>query len=202
MEPFSPSRRRPHVLFWTLIGAAGFSLSLPAAPAAWRLRQLSAHAAVRGMVVEPLATETLRPNERAFLERALESARDQVRLAALGTGQATSSEVRSLAQQIGIDQRGLVDSLDALIRRKGVITQAPAEKESDDGFQGLAEKTWADFDGEFVRVMAERHGELFALVEHAASEARDPDVRDLAAAQLPTLRGHRNTLVELKRTFD
>jgi len=163
-------------------------------------RQVTARNLAKGFATEPLVGNELRPAERAFLSKAAESSRQQVRLAELGLSQAGDTEVRSTAHQLAGDCKQLSDSLDALIRRKGGLAGAPVGGTSET-YQKLAENAGAGFDREFVRVAAQLNDNALALFEQAASDAKDPDVREFAAAQLPVLRAHRNAIVELKKTI-
>jgi len=166
-----------------------------------RVRQVSASTWVKQFAAEPLAADGLRAGEKAFLAKAIETARQQMRLAQVGVSQAGSSEVRSHALQLASDYRELHDALEALIRRKGGLAGAPAGATSET-YQKLAEKSGADFDREFVRTVATASGQVMNLFEMAAGEAKDPDVRDFAANELPILRAHRNTIADLKKTYD
>jgi putative membrane protein len=163
----------------------------------------------RAFVATPiasLATDALRPAERSFLEKALESGRLQARLAELGASQASSTDIRSHAEQLKSDTRAMNEALTALRQRKAGAPAPSAEvaatEPEPDPYAELAGRAGAEFDREFVRVMSELHEATIALFEQTASEAKDADVRDLAAAQLPTLRAHRNRIVELKKTFE
>jgi predicted outer membrane protein len=69
-------------------------------------------------------------------------------------------------------------------------------------YQKLLEKSGTLFDQAFVRLVAQLSTDTLTLFEQVASESKDSDVRELAAAQLPLLRGHRTTIAELKKTFD
>src|SRR5687767_13100312 len=86
--------------------SASSTLAVPARP-----RQLAALSAVRGHVIEALATDTMRPAEKAFLERGQAVARLQAQIAELGASQASSSEVRSHSELLKSDTRQLVDAL-------------------------------------------------------------------------------------------
>lgn len=152
--------------------------------------------------VAPLATESVRPAEQAFFEKALAASRLQMRFAELGASQATSADVRGHAEQLKSDNRQLVDALTALAQKKGAAPRPATDEATAASYAELATKTGATFDREFVRVMADLHESTIALFEQTAAEAKDTDVRDLAAAQLPMLRAHRNRIVELKRLFD
>jgi putative membrane protein len=147
------------------------------------------------------ATDTLRPNERTFLEKAVESTRQELRLADVGVAHATSSDLRSHALQLAADYRDLRDALDTLISRKGGLAGAPVGGSSET-YQKLSARSGEDFDREFVRVATELSDSVMALFEQAANNAKDPDVREFASAQLPLLRSHQNRGVELRKVFE
>src|SRR5262245_49941585 len=97
-------RRRGVVAGSFLIGLLSTALVADAA-GSWRVRQVSARSLTNGYAVEPLASDALRPGERAFLTKAIETSRLQLRLAEIGVSQATNSAVRSHAQQLVADYR-------------------------------------------------------------------------------------------------
>jgi putative membrane protein len=153
------------------------------------------------LAAEPLAADSLRPTERTFLEKAMETSRQQARLADVGASQANSSEVRTYALQLAADYRDLSGSLDALVRRKGGIAGAPVGTSSE-SYQKLSTRAGNEFDREYVRLADELCNSVMRLFEQAANNAKDPDVREFASAQLPLLRGHQNRSVELKKIFE
>jgi len=200
MKPFSiVCPRRNAWLFLSLAAITSTTLTLEAA-GPWRARQVSARSMARGFTGEVLAANELRPTERAFLGKAAETTRQQMRLAEIGVSQATATEVRSHAQQLVTDYRSLNDALEALIRRKGGIAGAPVGGTSET-FQKLVEKAGPNFDREFIRIVAQITDDALSLFEQVASDSKDADVRELAAAQLPVLRAHRSEITELQKTL-
>lgn len=188
-----------------LVVASSAALAASSSP----FRQATARSMVQGYAADPLAADSARLGEQAFLQKAADTGRLQMRLAELGASQATSAEVRGHAEQLKSDNRQLVDGLTALMRRKGVgevppgtSPGAPTGRAAIDPYSRLAQRGGADFDREFVRVMADLHEETISLFELAAADSKDPDVRALAAAQLPMLRAHRNRITELKKIYD
>jgi putative membrane protein len=147
------------------------------------------------------ATDALRPNERTFLEKAIESSRQQLRLADVGAAQATSSDLRSHALQLNADYRDLRDALEALINRKGGLAGAPVGGTSET-YQKLSARAGEEFDREFVRIAANLSDSVMTLFEQAANNAKDGEVREFASAQLPLLRSHQNRSVELRKAFE
>jgi putative membrane protein len=199
MFVFTPSRRSA----LCIVGFLGLAVVAAAAPR-WRTPAVATTNLVRGFAAQPVAADSLRPQERSFLEKAAEASRDESQLAKLALSQAVNSDVRSFAQQLAADQRSIGDAIEGLRRKRGAIPDnVPAVPEIvTEASQKLSVKTGPEFDKEFVRLMAEARAAVIALFEQAASELKDPDVRELAASQLPTLRGHQNRLVELRRALE
>lgn len=197
--------RLPHFLRAVTVLAALVASGVVAEATTYpRVRQAAARNLLAGHSVEPVAgIDSLRPAELLFLERAAIASRLQIRLAELGSGQANNSDVRNHAERVKGDNRQLLDSLTAMIQRKSSsarpVVDSPASAET---YALLAAKSGADFDREFVRVMADLHDATISLFEQAVSETKDPDIKELAAAQLPTLRAHKNRIVELKQAYE
>ena len=163
-------------------------------------RQASARNLVRGFAAD-VSADAIRPADRAFFNKAAESGRQQMRLAEIGVSQAGNSDVRSHALQLATDYRHITDSLEALLRRKGGIAGAPVGGTSET-YRTLVEKSGADFDRAFVRTEEQATRDMLALFEHTASESKDADVRDFAAAQLPVLRAHQAALAGLLKSVE
>lgn len=165
-------------------------------------RRVAARSLIRGYPMDPLASD-LSAAESAFVRRAIDAGRLQLRLAELAAGHAVRSDVRGHAEQLKGDNRQLVEAFTALRQRKGMTSPAEvAETAAPDPYARLTRRPGAEFDREFVLLMAGLHEDTLSFFEQAASEARDPDVRDLAAAQLPMLRAHRNRITVLKQAFE
>jgi putative membrane protein len=183
-----------------LAGATTASAALP-----WRIAPAFGRSMTAGMAAEPQAASALRPVEHAFLQRAAELSREQLQLAKLAVGQATSSDVRTYAQQVASDYRQIDDSLEALRRRKGTareVEEPGAPVQNSEDFQHLAQQSGPDFDREFVRIAGDLQAIVLTLFEEVMAEAKDSEVRDLIGNYLPVLRGHRNRTTELRKIFD
>jgi putative membrane protein len=185
-----------------LFGILGTLTLTVAAEAATSLRTRSAasRSLLRHFAATPIV-DTVRPSEQAFLETALDRSRREMRLAELALNQAANSDVRAFALQLSSEHRSLSESLEGLLRKKGVAVPATPEGPIEN-YQRLTEMTGADFDREFVNMMAKLHDELVTLFEQAIADAKDAEVREMVGRQLPILRDHRNRLAELKKVFE
>ena len=189
--------RAAHV---ALLGGLTLFVAVEAvAASSWRFRSVTARSLTTGFVAEPVAGDRLRPTERAFLSKAAQASREHVRLAEWGASRTENSDLRSLSRQLLTDYRRLGETVDALNRRKGgVAIEAPRTELP----PPIAEKPGMSTDAEFLRTVAQASESILVVFEQAASDAKDPDVRELAASQLPVLRAHRTTITELKRALD
>ncbi len=181
--------------------AAAALVGASSAAGAPRFRGPVAKNLIHNFAAEGLASDSLRPSERTFLEKAAALSRDELRLARLAVSQATSSEVKAFAQQMAGDQQQISDSVDSLRRKKGSAPAVAPEVVSE-AAQKLAQKTGADFDREFVRVVADVHAEMVILFEQSMSDAKDTDVRELLGSYLPVLRDHQNKVNELRKALE
>jgi predicted outer membrane protein len=189
--------RAPRGGAWLIFGALALA-SVAEAASAWRTPVMRSWG--RHFAAMPLATETLRPSEQGFLESALALSRQETRLAELAAGQATNSDVRALALEIPGEQRALRESVEGLLRRKGMAV--PADLPVPEAHQRLVEMSGSTFDREIVMALAKLHEELVTLFEQAASDGKDPEVRDIGGRHLPALREHRNRLIELRKIYE
>jgi putative membrane protein len=146
-----------------------------------------------------VSADNLPPAERTFLVQAVEAARREWRLAQFAAGRATSSDVRSFAQQLASDDRQITDALEGLMQRKSATGLMPPDVAPGE-FDGLARKAGADFDRELMVQLGASHEKLLKLFEQVLSDAKDADVRDLAGTYLPMVRAHLNRARALQKT--
>src|SRR5688500_2079818 len=107
---------------------AGVGSAILVTPAAGRVKPrvaMSFASVARAAEFDPLAADSLRPSERAFVREASEIARHELRAAQLAVSQGSSSDVRTFAQQLVTDQGQIIEGLNGLTRKKGVVMLPP-----------------------------------------------------------------------------
>ncbi|MEO5961171.1 MAG: DUF4142 domain-containing protein [Opitutaceae bacterium] len=197
--PLSPIVLRPLLV----LAVASWSwFAVAEAGARTRPRMATFASVARGAEVGQAGPETLRPGERAFVQQAREGVRRDSRLAQLAISKAANSDVRTYAQQVATDQRQIAESLEALGRRKGLGNPADDDATTPGDFERLVEKSGAEFDREFVRLMIAAHENTLKIFEQVLSDARDTEVRELAGGYLPVVRDHLNKAREFKKTLE
>jgi putative membrane protein len=191
-------RRTRGLLCLALAAVVG---SAEAAATTGRIRTAAARSFRSHFAVTPMASDGLRESEQTFLESASERCRRELRLAQVALTQASTSDLRALALQMSGDQARLRDAIEALMRKNGIGVPT-GENQPPEEYQRLLEMSGSAFDREAVALLSRIHEELMTLFEQAASEARDPDVRALAASELPMIRDHRQQLIQLKKVYE
>jgi putative membrane protein len=87
--------------------------------------------------------------------------------------------------------------LEMLAKQKGVAL--PGDDAKMATALPLSNKTGAEFDKEFARIIVEDHEKDIAAFETEASSGSDPDIKRWAIKNLPTLRQHLDEAKALPR---
>lgn len=166
------------VLFTIMTAAA----SLPASTAAEGQRPTGEQAH---------ANQTkLNESDREFVEEAGQGGLLEVRLGQLAQQRAASPEVKRFAQRMIDDHSAMNKRLAALAQQKGVPVPQELSQKHREEVDELSRKAGAEFDREYMSEMVDDHEDDVEEFEEAAKEAKDADVKRLAATALPLLREH------------
>lgn len=102
--------------------------------------------------------------------------------------------VKKIAQQMVDDHTKSDEQLSALAGRKGDHDLGGLTSDELDQLSQLDKADGANFDGEYLRQQKAAHEKTIAEFKDQAQNAQDRDLRDWAAATLPTLQGHLNMI--------
>lgn len=145
-------------------------------------------------------SDVLRPIEQTFLVEGIELSRHAAEVSRLAVSQGTSTDVRTIAQQLVADHAQIAGSLDALARRKAVALPISPTSFSTN-YRELATQPITAFDRAFILDMAASSEQSLRLCERALAGGKDADVRALAGSLLPVLRDHVNKFTELQKSL-
>ena len=122
--------------------------------------------------------------------KAAEGGMAEVELGQLASQRATDPQVKQFAQRMVADHGKANDQLKQLASSKNVQLPtdlpASAKRERD----RLSKLSGAQFDREYMSHMTSDHKKDTSLFRSTAKSARDADVKQFAAATLPTLEEH------------
>ncbi len=134
--------------------------------------------------------------EQLFVQTTAETARHLSEASRLAIGQAQSSRVRELAQQIATDQGQIASTLESLSRRLALpLPTSPVS--TTPAVRALVERNGGDFDRAYVMDAHAIGQRALRACEAYLENGRDPDLRAFAGGLLPILRSHLNQAQEL-----
>ncbi|HZE92581.1 MAG TPA: DUF4142 domain-containing protein [Rhizobacter sp.] len=135
----------------------------------------------------------------AFLNQAAENGHAEVEASKLALSKASSSQVKSFAQQMVDDHTKAGDELASLAESKGVKVSSSPSLTQKSKLKLLSALDGQNFDKRYAKTIGVAALEdSVKLFQKAANEAKDADVKAFAARTLPTLQHHLEMAKELK----
>lgn len=139
----------------------------------------------------PPPAPVLAPQDRDFLERAIEGSNAEITTGALATSRARRPEVKAFGQMMVNDHTAMNRRLGELAR--GYRIAPPTSLgEHQAGYDRLVDLRLDPFDEQFMQVMVEDHGTALELFRSEASGGFDPALKAFAAAHVPVIEAHLN----------
>jgi putative membrane protein len=128
--------------------------------------------------------------DQKFLKEAAGGGAAEVELGRLALDRAADPAVKQLAQRL-IDERGKANArLAATLATQGVSLSSEPSSEARRSYERLSKLSGADFDRAYVQEIVKTRRKDVRLFEDEARIGKDPSLRELAEAILPTLRDH------------
>lgn len=130
------------------------------------------------------------PSSKDFLTEAVKGDNAEIQMGQLAAARGGSKEVRDFGKMLSKDhQKAGAQARKLVMKMKmkaptGVPDAAKEEKAKLQKLKG------AEFDKEFAAYMVEDHQKDIAKFQQQAEQGDDPKVKEMAAAQLPTLKKH------------
>ncbi len=119
----------------------------------------------------------------------------QANLAEVETGKvaqskASSDEVKQFAQHMVQDHGKMLDEQKSMARTKGVQVPGQPKKEHQAALKKLQGLDGAKFDQAYMSQMVKDHEKTLKTVQDAAKNAKDPQVKSMAAKAAPDIEKH------------
>jgi putative membrane protein len=128
-------------------------------------------------------------NTRDFVIEAASGGMMEVELGQLAQQQATHQRVKEFGAMMVRDHSQANNELKAAVSGKANIPATLTDKHQRH-INNLREKTGAEFDKDYIKMMVDDHEADIKKFEDIAKETNDPSVREFASKQIPTLKKH------------
>jgi putative membrane protein len=145
-------------------------------------------------------TGELSSHDRKFVKEAAIGGMFEVEAGQLALKNASSDEVKQMAQHIVDDHSQANEKLKSIAQTKGV-TDLPTQLDSkhQKELDKLSKLSSGDFDRKYSSMMVSDHKKDIKAFEKEAKSGSDPDIKQFAADAVPTLKGHLSMAQNAKR---
>jgi putative membrane protein len=150
---------------------------------------------------DPGSIRMLPERDRKFLQMAAQGNMAEVDLGRLAQEKGASAEVKAFGEHMEMDHEMVRAHLTRLAQKLGVRLPFFVEDAQHQTYEKLEGLSGADFDREFAQVMVDDHAKTLQAFRDEAAYGFDPDVRDFAARQLPTLQMHSEEALALHKSM-
>jgi len=114
----------------------------------------------------------------------------EVRLGELAKQKGSSKDVKDFARSMTIDHGKANEELKSLAKKANISIPEGLSEKSQQKYNELAQKKGADFDAAYAKMMVADHQETIDKFRAEASNGQHQEIRDWAAAKIPTLEHH------------
>ena len=132
----------------------------------------------------------LAKGDRTFIEKAATGGVAEIELGNLAQQKAQNQQVKDFAARMVQDHSKANDELKNIASAKGVAAPAEMDKSALKEKEKLEKLSGAKFDREYMSHMVKDHKKDVKEFANEAKNAKDGDVKNFAAATLPTLQEH------------
>ncbi len=128
--------------------------------------------------------------DQKFVKDAAEANLMEVELGKLAEQKAASPQVKEFGRQMEQDHGKAEQELQQLAASKNVQLPQKLEGKHKATVDRLSKLSGEKFDREYMKTMIDDHKEDVSKFQQEASQAKDPDVKNFASKQVPTLKKH------------
>jgi len=131
-----------------------------------------------------------RQDDNTFATTVAQNGMAEIALAKMAAQKSKNADVKNFAQRVVTDHTKVGDDLKKIAVTKKITMPTdvkPAQKETHDRFMTLS---GAEFDREFMKLMAENHDKSVTSFQGEANNGSDADLKAFASKTLPTLQEH------------
>jgi len=135
-------------------------------------------------------SSALTDDDNKFVMNAASGGLMEVELGRLAQQKATNARVKEFGSMMVTDHSKANDELKSLAQSKGITLPATMKDEHQKHVKDLSEKSGADFDKAYMKIMVDDHKEDVDDFEDCSKDGKDADVKVFATKTLPVLQKH------------
>ncbi|HEX6729738.1 MAG TPA: DUF4142 domain-containing protein [Pyrinomonadaceae bacterium] len=138
----------------------------------------------------PVTSAPARRDDRAFAMEVAQNGIAEIALARLAAKNAQGADVKRFAQRVITDHTKVGNELKPIAAAKGITLPADMTDAQKATVSRLTALKGAEFDREFMTLMAENHDKSVTTFKEVARDGTDADIKAFAVKTLATLEEH------------
>ena len=136
------------------------------------------------------AASSLTDKENKFVTNTANGGMMEVELGKLAQQKSSNEKVKGFAAEMVKDHGQANEELKALAQSKGVTLVDALDDDHQKHVKDLSEKTGADFDKAYMKLMVDDHQDVIDNFEECSKDGKDADLKAFATKTLPVLKKH------------
>ncbi|MGH9559727.1 MAG: DUF4142 domain-containing protein [Bryobacteraceae bacterium] len=129
-------------------------------------------------------------SDQQFLKKAAQGNMAEVKLGQLAQQNGSNSSVKQFGERMVKDHSRLDGEAKEVAQKRNITLPTTVSEKDQSEYQRLSLKTGNDFDKAYITAMIRDHEKDIAEFQKEAKSGMDPEIKELAAKALPTLREH------------
>jgi len=122
----------------------------------------------------------------------------EIQFSSLAQQKTSNTNIRSFAAMMVKDHSAAGDSLAAIAKKKGISLPATLDAAHQKKYDDLNKLSGAAFDKAYVDVMISDHGDALKLMQDAAANCKDADLKAFAGKTAPVVQAHLDAINKIK----
>ena len=143
-------------------------------------------------------TATVDNTDKNFVEKAALGGMMEVEAGKIAVEKATNPDVKAFGQKMIDDHSKVNETLKTLAGSKNMTLPAMMSESQQKDLNDLREKSGADFDKAYVKMMVNDHKDDVDDFQKAVDKLNDGDLKNFAINTLPTLQKHLASIQEIE----
>jgi putative membrane protein len=128
--------------------------------------------------------------DRKYFQEIAQANLAEVQAGKLAQKKASSDDIKKFAQHMVEDHGKMIEEQRAMAKAKNVSLPKEAKKEDQSALKKLEKASGAEFDRAYIEQMVKDHEKALQLVQDAAKNAKDPELKQAAAKAAPEIKQH------------
>jgi len=122
----------------------------------------------------------------------------EIQLSSLAQQKTSNTNIKGFAAMMVKDHSAAGDSLAAIAKKKGIALPSTLDAAHQKKYDDLNKLSGAAFDKAYVDVMISDHGDALKLMQDAATNCKDADLKAFAGKTAPVVQAHLDAINKIK----